>query len=222
MEISLASAFFMGLMGSGHCLAMCGGIASSLQLAQSKQQPLIVAFLYNLGRLLSYATAGLLVAALGASLAEQHTGFGLALSYLSGVFMLLVGLYIMRLAGTLNWLEKLGNVVIWQRLVKLNRHILPIDTKTKALAYGALWGWLPCGLVYSALIWSLQAKSALHGALTMVAFALGTFPALLVAGQSAQILNKFLNHAVTRITLGNLFVWYGFYLIIIASNKLVD
>ncbi|WP_036977240.1 sulfite exporter TauE/SafE family protein [Pseudoalteromonas luteoviolacea] len=222
MEISFASAFFMGLMGSGHCLAMCGGIASSLQLAQTKQKPLVVAFLYNLGRLVSYAVAGLLVASLGVSLAKQHTSFALALSYLSGFFMLLVGLYIMRIAGTLNWLEKLGNFIIWQRIVKLNKHILPIDTKTKALAYGALWGWLPCGLVYTALLWSLQAKSALYGALTMVAFALGTFPALLVAGQSAQLLNKFLNHTITRIALGNLFVWYGFYLIIITSNKLVD
>ncbi|MCF2858183.1 sulfite exporter TauE/SafE family protein [Pseudoalteromonas sp. SMS1] len=221
MEINLTGAFFMGLAGSGHCLAMCGGVASSLQFAQDKQHPLVVAFLYNLGRLLSYATAGMLVALLGTSFAKQNSSFAIGLSYLSGIFMLLVGLYIMRFVGTLNWLEKLGNFFIWQRIVKLNKYILPIDTKKKALAYGALWGWLPCGLVYSALVWSLHASSPFYGALTMVAFALGTFPALIVAGQSAQVLNQFLNHPVTRVILGNLFVWYGFYLIIVTSHKLV-
>ncbi|MCO7187287.1 MULTISPECIES: sulfite exporter TauE/SafE family protein [unclassified Pseudoalteromonas] len=220
-EISLFSAFVMGLVGSGHCLVMCGGIASSLQLAQTKQSPFVTALLYNLGRLGSYMVAGALVAGLGAAFAKQSTLFANILNVLSGVFMLLVGVYVMRLAATLNWLEKAGKWLLWQRLVQLNKYLLPVDSKTKALAYGALWGWLPCGLVYSALTWTLQADGSFSGALTMAAFALGTFPAMLAVGQTAQLLNTFLNHKATRIALGNIFIWYGFYLLIIATDKLV-
>ena len=145
------SAFLMGLIGSGHCIAMCGGIASSLQLASNKRQTWLYSLAYNSGRALSYMLAGALVAGISSQFATQNSAFALFLSFLAGVFMLLVGVYIMRLAATLQWLEKLGKTLIWQHLIKLNKYLMPIDSPLKALGYGALWGWLPCGLVYSAL-----------------------------------------------------------------------
>ncbi|WP_440055809.1 sulfite exporter TauE/SafE family protein [Pseudoalteromonas sp. T1lg65] len=220
-EISLLSALVMGLAGSGHCLVMCGGIASSLQLASNKLSALLVAVLYSLGRITSYAIAGAVVAAMGISFAKQNTLIANMLQLFSGVFMLLVGVYVMRLASTLKWLESAAKSLIWNHIVKLNQFIVPVDTRLKAYCYGMLWGWLPCGLVYSALTWTLQARSPLEGALIMLAFGLGTFPALFVAGQSALKLQKLVNHLVTRITMGNLFIWYGIYLIIIATDKLV-
>ncbi|MGA4606871.1 MULTISPECIES: sulfite exporter TauE/SafE family protein [Pseudoalteromonas] len=220
-EISLLSAFVMGLAGSGHCLVMCGGIASSLQLASKQLSAVVVTLLYNIGRISSYALAGSLVALLGASLAKQNTSLAIILQLMSGIFMVLVAIYVMRLASTLKWLESFAKSLIWQHIVKLNRYLVPVNTKTKAFCYGALWGWLPCGLVYSALTWTLQAKSATEGALIMLAFGIGTMPALIVIGQSAQLLQKFINHLVTRIIMGNLLIWYGVYLIIIATDKLV-
>lgn len=220
-EISILSAFIMGLAGSGHCLVMCGGIASSLQLASKNLSPIKVSLLYNLGRICSYAIAGALVAWLGASLAKQNTLVAHSMKLLSGVFMILVGVYVMRLASSLQWLESLAKTVIWQHLVKLNRHLIPVDTSPKAFAYGALWGWLPCGLVYSALTWTLQAQTILQGSAIMLAFGLGTLPALIAIGQSAQLLQQAVNHQVTRIIMGNIFIWYGVYLIIIATDKLV-
>ncbi|GEK08629.1 sulfite exporter TauE/SafE family protein [Pseudoalteromonas sp. J010] len=220
-EVSLLSALIMGLAGSGHCLVMCGGIASSLQLASKQLPSLVVAILYNVGRISSYALAGALVALLGASLAKQNTMIANVLQLMSGVFMILVGIYIMRLASTLKWLESLAKSLIWQHIVKLNKYLVPINTKPKAFLYGVLWGWLPCGLVYSALTWTLQAKSPLEGALIMLAFGAGTLPALIAMGQSALLLQKFINHLVTRIIMGNLLIWYGVYLIIIATDKLV-
>ena len=108
----------------------------------------------------------------------------LFLSFLAGIFMLLVGIYIMRLAATLQWLEKLGKTLIWQHLIKLNKYLMPIDSPFKALGYGALWGWLPCGLVYSALTWAMTSGNAINGALVMLAFALGLLADTIVSSPS--------------------------------------
>ncbi|WP_028835769.1 MULTISPECIES: sulfite exporter TauE/SafE family protein [unclassified Pseudoalteromonas] len=215
------SAFLMGLIGSGHCIAMCGGIASSLQLASNKRQTWLYSLAYNSGRALSYMLAGALVAGISSQFATQNSAFALFLSFLAGVFMLLVGVYIMRLAATLQWLEKLGKTLIWQHLIKLNKYLMPIDSPLKALGYGALWGWLPCGLVYSALTWAMTSGTAINGALVMLAFALGTFPAMITLGVAAQKLNMLFNHPWTRIILGSVIIWYGIYLLIIATDKLV-
>ncbi|MBE0419626.1 sulfite exporter TauE/SafE family protein [Pseudoalteromonas nigrifaciens] len=215
------SAFFMGLIGSGHCIAMCGGIASSLQLASNKRQTLIYSFAYNIGRALSYMLAGALVAGISSKFATQNSVFALSLSFIAGIFMLLVGVYIMRLAATLQWLEKVGKTLVWQHLVKFNKYLMPINSPFKALGYGALWGWLPCGLVYSALTWAMTSANVLDGALVMLCFALGTFPAMITIGVSAKKLSTLFNHHWTRIILGSVIIWYGIYLLIIATDKLV-
>lgn len=221
IEPLFISAFLMGLIGSGHCIAMCGGIASSLQLASNKRQTWLYSFAYNSGRAISYMLAGALVAGISGQFASQNTTFSVFLSFLAGIFMLLVGVYIMRLAASLQWLEKLGKNLIWQHLIKLNRYLMPIDSPFKALGYGALWGWLPCGLVYSALTWAMTSGSAIDGAFVMLAFALGTFPAMISLGIAAQKLNTLFNHPWTRIILGSMLIWYGIYLLIIATDKLV-
>ncbi|AQQ01675.1 sulfite exporter TauE/SafE family protein [Pseudoalteromonas sp. SG45-5] len=215
------SAFLMGLIGSGHCIAMCGGIASSLQLASDKRKTFTYSLAYNIGRALSYMIAGALVAGISSQFAKQNTSFSLILSFIAAIFMLLVGVYIMRLGPTLQWLEKIGKTLIWQHIVKLNKYLMPINSPFKALGYGALWGWLPCGLVYSALTWAMTSPSALDGALVMLCFALGTFPAMITLGVTAQKLNTLINHPWTRIVLGSVIIWYGIYLLIIATDKLV-
>ncbi len=215
------SAFIMGLIGSGHCIAMCGGIASSLQLVTDKTRPFAYSLAYNLGRATSYMLAGALVAGISSHFASQSHWFAMLLAFLSGLFMLLVGLYVMRLGISLQWLESLGKTLVWQHLVKLNRFIMPINSLPKAAAYGALWGWLPCGLVYSALTWAMTSKTAIDGALVMLFFALGTFPAMLSIGMGAQVLHKFLNHPWARVAMGSILIWYGLYLLIIATDKLV-
>jgi uncharacterized protein len=222
IEPIFISAFLMGLLGSGHCIAMCGGIASSLQLASNKRRTFSYSFAYNIGRASSYMLAGALVAGISSQFAKQNSSFSLALSFMAGIFMLLVGIYIMRLAASLQWLERLGKTLVWQHLVKLNKYLMPINTPFKALGYGALWGWLPCGLVYSALTWAMTSANALDGALVMLCFALGTFPAMITVGIAAQKLTTLFNHPWTRLVLGSLIIWYAIYLLIIATDKLVQ
>ncbi|PAJ72825.1 cytochrome biogenesis protein [Pseudoalteromonas sp. NBT06-2] len=221
MTVSLfLTAFFMGLAGSGHCIAMCGGIASSLQFAiEDKSKAQQYALLYNIGRLLSYSLCGALVGGISSIFAQQSNDFSLFLSFLSAIFMVLVGLYIMRLAASLNWLERFGKYAIWQHIFKLNKYLLPLNSKKKALAYGALWGWLPCGLVYSALTWAITTQSATSGSLFMASFAMGTLPAMIGLGFAAQTLKSWLNNSIIRIILGNILVFYGLYLLTIATKN---
>lgn len=218
MTISLfLTAFVMGLLGSGHCVAMCGGVASSLSLAIKEPIKLrIYTLLYNLGRVCSYCVAGALVSLLGSHMASRASIISQSLSVISAVFMILVGFYIMRLAQTLNWLEKLGKFAVWQHLVKLNKYLMPINRKSKAFLYGALWGWLPCGLVYSALLWTVSLSHPIEGAFFMFSFALGTLPAMLTLGFVSHKIKDYLNHIVVRLTLGNIFLFYGLYLLLIA------
>ncbi|MBQ4832224.1 sulfite exporter TauE/SafE family protein [Pseudoalteromonas sp. MMG010] len=222
IESIYASAFIMGLIGSGHCVAMCGGIASSLQLAANKKQSILYSVCYNIGRALSYMLAGALVAGISSEFAKQNHFFSLALSFIAAFFILLMGIYIIRLGASLQWIERFGKWLIWQHLVKLNSYFLPVNSPFKAVGYGALWGWLPCGLVYSALTWAMTSPSAIDGAITMLFFALGTFPAMITVAIMAQRLNKLINHFCTRIVFGSILIWYGVYLLIIATDKLLQ
>lgn len=213
----IATAFLMGLLGSGHCLAMCGGVSSSLTLAVKERTRVpLYTVLYNLGRLVSYGIAGALTAGISQELASRSGIFNQVMAVLSGVFMILVALYIMRFTVSLTWLEFIGKKAIWQHLVKFNKYFMPVNSAPKAFGYGALWGWLPCGLVYSALMWAITTKNAFDGALFMAFFALGTMPAMLGLAFAADKFKLAINQLAVRLVLGNLLLFYGLYLLIIA------
>lgn len=181
-----ASALVVGLLGGGHCIGMCGGIVGALGAGHGSrshldQLPLLLA--YNLGRLASYALAGALVGGLGFLLAEQlpiqKTQQGLLL--VAGLFMVLLGLYLGGWLRWLNYLERAGGG-LWRRIEPLGRRLLPVRHPGQALLVGGLWGWVPCGLVYTMLANALAAGGALPGAGLMLAFGLGTLPNLLLMG----------------------------------------
>ncbi len=209
-ETFILTALFMGLAGSGHCIAMCGGVASSLQMAiKDKKNIKSYTLLYNLGRLISYTFAGAIVAGISSQFASRSNLFSQSLVIISAIFMVLVGLYIMRVFAGLKWIEAFGKIAIWQHIVKLNKYLLPLNSKIKALSYGAIWGWLPCGLVYSALTWAITGNNALEGALFMLFFGLGTMPAMIGLGLTTQILHKILNKNYVRVFMGSILIIYG-------------
>ncbi len=191
----MLSALVFGLAGSTHCVGMCGGIAGSISMsrtpAQSSGLSLLLAF--NLGRILSYAIAGLLVGALGHSLANSPEATRW-LRTLAALIMIVSGLYIAGWWQGAAYLERLGGV-LWRRIQPLSRTLLPATTLPKALALGGLWGWLPCGLVYTTLIWTGSVSSEpANSALLMLLFGLGTLPAMmttaLLAGQLRQLMQQ--------------------------------
>jgi uncharacterized protein len=181
-ELTFLTALLAGFFGSAHCLGMCGGIATALGTA-SQGRPAWQLLLYHGGRILSYSTAGAIAGALGAAL-----GFAFAVAQWSAMLRLgtaliiiLIGLDIsLGASARTRWLrapERWG-AWLWRRLAPARRLPMPSAPRARALLLGLLWGWLPCGLVYSVLLAAALAGGARGGALTMLGFGLGTLPAM--------------------------------------------
>lgn len=192
--LELGAAFLVGLLGSGHCIAMCGGIATALEMALAPAALSRAACRagYQAGRLLGYAAAGALAGGVGGGLfnlaATTDTAL-IAARWIQAVMLLLLGLY---LSGwwraPLALIERAG-VHVWHALAPLRSRLLPVRGVAGALRMGVLWGFLPCGLVYSALVLALASGTAAGGALTMLAFGAGTLPVLvLLAGAAGRAL----------------------------------
>ena len=211
--VTLTSAFLLGLFSTLHCIGMCGGIIGALSLSlpievrNSKPKLFTFVLTYNIGRIISYSVAGLIAGWAGTSVL-QSAGFdqGHAILRSIGVIMMVaIGLYLTGWLPQLASVEKIG-IPIWKRLEPIGRKLVPVATIPKALAYGLIWGWLPCGLVYFVLIWALTAGDAISGALTMLAFGLGTLPTLITAGFMTSWITRFAHSTRARQVVGLLIV----------------
>ena len=205
------AALVVGLLGGVHCLGMCGGLISAVGFtnqASTRRFPLLLA--YNLGRISSYALAGALAGGLGASvlsLSDLHYAQQI-LYFFAAAFMIALGLYLAGLWRGVGQLERLG-AIFWRKLEPLSRRFIPIKSPWQALPFGMIWGWLPCGLVYSVLIWSLSAGSAWQGLLLMLAFGFGTLPNLLLMGTAANRLNNLTRKPLVRLIAGLIVCTFG-------------
>ncbi len=181
-----AAAFATGLLGGVHCAGMCGGVVAGLA-ASARGALLARQLAFNAGRIGSYAAAGALAGGLGAlaQLAGPVLFVQTLLFAAANVLLVLLGLYVAGQGRFVLRLERAG-ASIWRRIEPLARRAFPVDTPRKALAAGALWGWVPCGLVYSMLALAMASGGAASGAAVMAAFGLGTLPVLLTAGLAAQ------------------------------------
>jgi sulfite exporter TauE/SafE len=181
-----AAALVAGFLGGVHCIGMCGGIAAALSGA-ARGPALRRQAAFNFGRIASYTAAGALAGGLGSLVQTLGpvNAAQTALFIVANVFMVLLGLYVAGWGRSLLRLESAGGA-LWRRIEPLRRHFLPIDSDARALGAGAVWGWIPCGLVYSMLALALASGSALAGAGVLAAFGLGTLPAMVGAGVAAQ------------------------------------
>ncbi|OEC40144.1 cytochrome biogenesis protein [Pseudomonas sp. 1D4] len=205
----LVSALILGLLGGGHCIGMCGGLMGALTLAippEQRARRLRLLLAYNLGRILSYATAGLLIGLAGWAVANSPAAT--AMRVVAGLLLVCMGLYLAGWWSGLTRIEALGRG-LWRHIQPVASRLLPVSTVPRALLLGALWGWLPCGLVYSTLLWSASQGSAGDSALLMLAFGLGTWPVLLATGLAAERLTALLRKRGVRITGGVLVMLFG-------------
>jgi sulfite exporter TauE/SafE len=145
---------------------------------------------------------------LGLWLADSHQIAQQILRSIAGALLILMGFYVARWWMLLTRLETAGQLV-WRYIQPLTRTLIPIKTKPQALALGLLWGWLPCGLIYSTLAWVAANGEPALGALTMFCFGLGTLPGVLAAGIFAQQLNRLISHQYFRQFAGVLLIFYG-------------
>ena len=189
--MSLALALFLAGLASGlHCVGMCGGISAGFSLLQ-KERPGPRQLAFNLGRIASYAAAGAAAGALGSAGAYAAAVLpAQTILYLfSSAFVLAAGLHFAGLPMPLSRLESIG-VPLWRRIQPFAARLLPARSLPQAFAAGMAWGWLPCGLVYGALLAAVFAGGATQGALAMAAFGAGTLPWLLAAGVASARLRQ--------------------------------
>lgn len=210
MDNPFLALFIVGLLGAGHCAGMCGGVVGALSLqATAGSPPFAIHLAYNLGRIASYAIAGLLVGAFG-QLVGDLLPLQRGLYLLASLMLVAMGMYLLGLTRSLAWIERAGQT-LWRRIQPLTRRFLPVRGVAQALPLGVLWGWLPCGLVYSALTTALASGSTAQGGLLMLAFGLGTLPNLLLAGLLLARFRRFAQARATRVVAGLLVMGYGLF-----------
>jgi len=184
------AAFSMGLFGSPHCLGMCGGIVTAFGLSmqhvsESKKNGLILT--YHLGRLISYSLLGLIESVIGVAIFQSIMSNS-APRIVLGAVLVLIGLAMLGLP-LFNQLEKFG-MRFWQSLAPIRKKVFPIDSFGKALFAGLLWGFLPCGLVYGALMMAIAGNNIATGAALMFVFGLGTMPMLIATQKTVGMLQS--------------------------------
>ncbi|HEB85800.1 MAG TPA: sulfite exporter TauE/SafE family protein [Gammaproteobacteria bacterium] len=212
-DVTYLSAFLVGLLGGVHCVAMCGGIVGALSFGVSGEKgrapwPYLLA--YNVARISSYTLAGTLMGGLSwlaGQWFEVHW-WQQGLQLVAGLFMLALGLYIAGWWRGLAKVEQAGGG-FWRRIEPLGRRLLPVRSVSQAFALGLLWGWLPCSLVYSVLIWAAASGSPLNGGALLLSFGLGTLPNLLAMGAFALALRTLVQRTWVRQLAGGLIIGFG-------------
>lgn len=185
-------ALLTGLLGSGHCLGMCGGLVAALSLSADRQRSGIpFHLLYHTGRVATYTLIGLAVGWLGSAIAyaEAFATFARVTLLGSDLFIILAGLGSAGLFRGFNLLslECAGPVRALTFAVRGLRHLPPA---VAALPLGLLFGFIPCGFLYAMAITAAQSAAPLQGAQIMLAFGLGTAPSLLLFGTAANWLES--------------------------------
>ncbi|MGF1689829.1 sulfite exporter TauE/SafE family protein [Photobacterium kagoshimensis] len=225
MNIDFYAAFVIGLMGAGHCLGMCGGVAAALTMgmpSQQQQNRWHYLLMYNTGRLLSYMVAGAVIGGAFAGVATlSNSSYSLIILRLfAGIMMIVLALYLGQWWQGLTQIEKFGQV-IWKRIAPKANRLLPLKSPLAALPFGMVWGWLPCGLVYSTLSWAAVSGSVMSGSLVMLAFGLGTLPAMLAVGGLASQLKQLLSNLYFKRANALLLLGYGIHTGYIAINQIM-
>jgi sulfite exporter TauE/SafE len=216
----LTAALVTGFLGSAHCFGMCGGISGLFAVnanVQSLRHQVPKAIAYNVGRVLTYAILGAVVALLGKGAVGSIPQLAAPVRLASGILIILIGLQL-----AFNWrilapLETAG-AKIWQRIAPAAKGLVPVQSSLQALGLGVIWGWLPCGLVYSVLLLAATTAEPANGGLVMIAFGLGTMPAMIATGLSASKLAQFMSRR--RVGIGLLIVLLGIATIAMPVMKL--
>jgi sulfite exporter TauE/SafE len=221
---ALTAALLAGLLGSAHCLGMCGGISGLFALhssARGLRRQLPMALAYNAGRLASYTLLGYAVASLGSRFAGFTPAAAGPVRLVAGTVIILIGLQIAFNIRVLGILERMGGVA-WSRIAPLAGKLLPVHSLPRALGLGLLWGLLPCGLVYGMLLVAATSARAVDGALVMLAFGIGTTPAMLLTGLGAARLSQFMQDRRTRLGAGLLIVLLGILTLVIPITAMMS
>lgn len=199
------SAALIGLISAGHCLGMCGGLTVALGFHSQGMSTLLA---YNLGRISTYTVLGLLV---GAGLSWLPPAAMPWLRLIAAALLVLIALYYLNIGAWITRIEQLA-LPLWRRLQPLTRAWLPARRAGQAFRVGLVWGFLPCGLIYTALGYAATQAHAVQSAGMMLAFGLGTLPAMLATGALSQHLNRWMKHRLIRWLIGLILLSFAIWL----------
>lgn len=216
LEAIAFAAFMAGLMGGLHCAAMCGGIVCLLK-GQPKNDRVAaaqwqLAMAYNAGRIFSYTVAGMIAGAAGQAglLLRGSLPVQQVLMLAAGLTLCLMALYLAGLSPLMRGLEAAGGL-LWRQVEPVARRMLPADSIPKALGLGAMWGWLPCGMVYAALLLALSTGDAVQGAAVMLAFGAGTLPNMVLMSALAGRMRRATQRRAARLAVAGVLGIAGVY-----------
>lgn len=216
--VTLSAAFMAGIAGSAHCVLMCGGLAGALSLRSRTITPGGNAWrdasLYHIGRLGGYATAGALFGLFGATLQATVDLPLLATTarLAAGLLVILAAVRVLSGLNVLAWIERLG-ARFWKLMQPIVGQAAASRGSSRSLLIGLLWGWLPCGLVYSVLLLAALSGNTARGAGIMLAFGLGTLPAMLSSSALATRLSHWTRQHGARQLSGALLLVFGFWMV---------
>ncbi len=210
------TAFTLGLIGSTHCLGMCGPIALAIPLTASQRMMMTFqALKYNLGRVLTYAFLGAVFGLLG--MGVELAGFQKGFSIIIGILLLFAAFF------SLDWESRLANktpLKIFFHFIKRQiGKLLRNDSKQSHLLIGVFNGFLPCGMVYLAIAGAITTGSVLNGMLFMALFGLGTLPLMLGIMLLGNVIKPSFKNILRKIAP---FIMVGFALLLIARGLNVN
>lgn len=203
------AALLAGFLGSAHCFGMCAGISGLFAAnasASSLRSDTPKAVAYNVGRILTYTILGALIGAVGSTFVDAIPRLAGPVRLAGGVLIVLVGLQVAFRWRLLAPIENMG-AKLWSRVAPSGSRLFPVTSLFGAIQLGLLWGLLPCGLVYSALLIAASTADTVRGALVMLMFGLGTLPAMLATGLSAARVASFASK--NRVLAGLLIIALG-------------
>jgi sulfite exporter TauE/SafE len=211
IEFKYISAFLFGVMSSGHCFGMCGGISAAFGISTSASSPvqrLSRLFAYNSGRICCYAALGLLFGFFGQVFVQEFASLMLPLRIFAGLMLIAMACYIGQWWMGITVFERAGQH-LWKVIQPVSLRLTPLNSLSSAFGFGVLWGFLPCGLVYSMLVWVSASGDAFSAALLMMCFGIGTLPAMLATGYGSARLKSFLQARAVRQGSAILLLLYG-------------
>ena len=211
LELNFLALFLAGLLGGGHCAGMCGGVVAAFSLKLPNHSRWLWHLGFNLGRILGYGLMGFLLGGV-ANLTARGTldVFQQGLQVLAHVLLVGMGLQIAGWSMWVRHIEKLG-APLWRQVQPVLAHLLPVRNLWQCLAAGILWGWLPCGLVYTASLAAMSSANPWTGGGMMLLFGLGTLPNLLLIALGNELLRDFLRNRIVRRCLGAMLIGFGLY-----------
>lgn len=206
-------AFFIGLFSSLHCVSMCGSIIGTLsyslkpEIRNDKSKMFTFIFSYNFGRIFSYMLAGLIVglieSALTFPLGAEHGHR--VLQIISALIIAGAGFYIAGWFPKFAYIEKTGSY-FWKTIEPYGRKLIPVTSLKQAFLFGMVWGWIPCGLVYTALALAATTGDITLSVLSMLTFGLGTLPAVMSLGMVSSFITRLSSLQTTKQIIGMLLV----------------